>query len=169
MTRPVYVAGHRGMVGSAILRQLEARGIETVTRGREDLDLRDQSAVASFFQDARPEAVAFAAARVGGIHANDTRPAEFIYEACTGQFIQFQGNDDCWIFVNDELVIDLGGMQAGQPQTIRLDRLDLTDGDLYSFKLFFANRQSNRSSFRLRTNVQLSQEGIIPTVSAQFD
>ena len=76
----VYVAGHRGMVGSAILRRLVATGVETVTRTHSELDLTDQSAVRSFLQAERPDAVILAAAKVGGIHANNTYPADFIYE-----------------------------------------------------------------------------------------
>jgi len=79
--RPRYfVAGHRGMVGSAIVRKLVARGDEVVTRSREDLDLTDGPSVHAFFRDVRPEIVVVAAARVGGIYANDTYPAEFIYQ-----------------------------------------------------------------------------------------
>jgi GDP-L-fucose synthase len=77
----IYVAGHRGMVGSAIVRALRARGAcEIVTRTHAELDLTEQSAVRSFFEAQRPEQVYLAAARVGGIHANNTYPAEFIYE-----------------------------------------------------------------------------------------
>ena len=77
----VYVAGHKGMVGSAILRRLVARpGIEIVTRSHAELDLADQAAVRAFMAAERPDAVVLAAARVGGIHANDTYPAEFIYQ-----------------------------------------------------------------------------------------
>lgn len=76
----VYLAGHRGMVGSAILRRLHARGVETVTRTHAELDLTDQAAVRDFMQCERPDAVILAAAKVGGIHANNTYPAEFIYE-----------------------------------------------------------------------------------------
>ena len=75
-----YVAGHRGMVGGAILRNLEARGLETITRSRAELDLQDQAAVRDFMQAERPDRVILAAAKVGGIHANNTYPAEFIYE-----------------------------------------------------------------------------------------
>jgi nucleoside-diphosphate-sugar epimerase len=74
----IYVAGHRGMVGGAILRQLEARGAETLTRTHAELDLTDQAAVREFMQAERPEAVILAAAKVGGILANNTYPAEFI-------------------------------------------------------------------------------------------
>lgn len=75
-----YVAGHRGMVGGAILKQLEARGAQIVTRSRNELDLTDQGAVRDFMQTERPDRVILAAAKVGGIHANDTYPAQFIYE-----------------------------------------------------------------------------------------
>jgi GDP-L-fucose synthase len=75
-----YVAGHRGMVGSAIVRSLEADGAEILTAARSELDLKDQSAVRSFLAMGRPDTVIVAAAKVGGIHANNTMPAEFIYE-----------------------------------------------------------------------------------------
>jgi GDP-L-fucose synthase len=77
----VYVAGHRGMVGGAILRALRAQGFSNIlTRSRAELDLREQQAVRSFFQAARPRFVFLAAARVGGIGANSTSPAQFIYD-----------------------------------------------------------------------------------------
>lgn len=76
----VYVAGHRGMVGGAILRRLQAQGVDTVTRTHAELDLTDQAAVRGFMQAERPDAVVLAAAKVGGIHANNTYPADFIYE-----------------------------------------------------------------------------------------
>lgn len=77
----IYVAGHRGMVGSAICRQLaQADGAEIMTRTHSELDLTDQAAVAAFMQAEKPDAVILAAAKVGGIHANNTYPAEFIYD-----------------------------------------------------------------------------------------
>ena len=78
----IYVAGHRGMVGSAIVRQLLAQGHPVdriLTRSRSELDLTDQATVRTFFATERPEQVYLAAAKVGGIHANNTYPAEFIY------------------------------------------------------------------------------------------
>jgi GDP-L-fucose synthase len=75
-----YVAGHRGMVGSAIARSLEADGAEIVTATRSEFDLADQSAVRTFLAKERPDTLVVAAAKVGGIHANNTMPAEFIYE-----------------------------------------------------------------------------------------
>ena len=78
---PVFVAGHRGLVGSAIVRHLEADGFTDLrTVGREVLDLRDQSAVDSWFDVERPRYVFLVAGTVGGIHANTTRPAEFLYD-----------------------------------------------------------------------------------------
>jgi len=76
----VYVAGHRGMVGGAILRELQARGAPCITRTHSELDLTNQAAVADFMAAERPDVVILAAAKVGGIHANNTYPAEFIYE-----------------------------------------------------------------------------------------
>ncbi len=75
-----FVAGHRGMVGGAILRRLQARGDMVVTRTHAELDLTDQAAVRTFMQSERPDVVILAAAKVGGIHANNTYPAQFIYE-----------------------------------------------------------------------------------------
>lgn len=80
-TSKVYVAGHNGLVGSAICRNLAKKGYKNVIgRTHAELDLLDQQAVRRFFAKERPEIVVLAAARVGGIHANNTRPAEFIYE-----------------------------------------------------------------------------------------
>ena len=77
----VYVAGHRGLVGSALIRQLHAQGYtNVVTRTHAQLDLTDQVAVKQFFADEKPDYVFLAAAKVGGIHANNTYPAEFIHE-----------------------------------------------------------------------------------------
>lgn len=77
----IYVAGHRGMVGGAILRRLqERRSHDLITRTHSELDLTDQAAVRAFMADTRPDIVIVAAAKVGGILANNTFPAEFIYE-----------------------------------------------------------------------------------------
>jgi len=77
----IYVAGHRGLVGSALVRRLRSRGyVSIVTRTHADLDLLDQRAVRTFFAEERPEIVCLAAAKVGGILANNTVPAEFIQE-----------------------------------------------------------------------------------------
>jgi len=80
--RKVYIAGHRGMVGGAILRQLQARqtrqaggeDLDLITRTHAELDLTDQAAVRAFMQAEKPDVVILAAAKVGGIHANNTTP-----------------------------------------------------------------------------------------------
>src|SRR6478752_2930225 len=77
----VYVAGHHGLVGSAVVRRLKAEGFQTIqTAARSQLDLRDQAAVNYWFRANRPEFVFLIAGTVGGIMANSTRPAEFIYD-----------------------------------------------------------------------------------------
>ena len=79
--RKIYLAGHRGMVGGAILRQLQARGeTNIITRTHAELDLTDQAAVRAFMQAERPDVVILAAAKVGGILANNSYPADFIYD-----------------------------------------------------------------------------------------
>jgi GDP-L-fucose synthase len=81
LQQKIYIAGHRGMVGSAIVRELRRKGYSNlVFRTHQELDLTDQAAVAQFFEIEKPDQVYLAAAKVGGIHANHTYPAEFIYD-----------------------------------------------------------------------------------------
>jgi len=77
----IYIAGHRGLVGSAIVRQLESQGFKNIiTRTHKELDLSNQTIVQEFFKQEKPDYVILAAAKVGGIHANNTYPADFIYQ-----------------------------------------------------------------------------------------
>lgn len=76
----VYVAGHRGMVGSSLCRRLEREGCKTLVADRNELDLRDGRAVSAWFEAQRPQAIFLAAAKVGGIYANSSLPAEFIFD-----------------------------------------------------------------------------------------
>ena len=77
----IYIAGHRGMVGSAIVRNLMAKGFTNIVmRTHSELDLTNQAAVQAFFETEKPDQVYLAAAKVGGIYANNTFPAQFIYE-----------------------------------------------------------------------------------------
>lgn len=77
----IYIAGHRGLVGSALVRQFQLRGYQNlILRTHAELELRDQAAVRAFFEREKPEYVILAAAKVGGIHANNTYPAEFIHD-----------------------------------------------------------------------------------------
>ncbi len=81
LKQKIYIAGHRGMVGSAIVRELERQGYTNlVYRTHQELDLTNQAAVAHFFETEQPDQVYLAAAKVGGIHANNAYPAEFIYD-----------------------------------------------------------------------------------------
>ena len=81
LNQKIYVAGHRGMVGSSIVRNLKTQGFSNIlTRTHAELDLTNQAAVQQFFETERPHQVYLAAAKVGGIHANNTYPAEFIYD-----------------------------------------------------------------------------------------
>jgi GDP-L-fucose synthase len=79
-TDRIFVAGHRGLVGGALCRELQARGYPILVRSRSELDLRDAAAVARFYAEARPSVVFVAAARVGGILANSQRGAEFLHD-----------------------------------------------------------------------------------------
>ena len=97
LNQKIYVAGHRGMVGSAIVRNLQAKGYTNiVTRTHVEMDLTDQAAVKRFFEKEKPDQVYLAAARVGGIHANNTFPAEFIYNN-----LMVQNNVIHQAFLND--------------------------------------------------------------------
>ncbi|MFG2206450.1 GDP-L-fucose synthase family protein [Streptomyces sp. NPDC048638] len=87
----VFVAGHRGLVGSAVARRLTAQGYDVLTRTRAELDLRDAEATAAHFAEARPDAVVMAAARVGGIMANSTYPVQFLEDNLTIQLSVIAG------------------------------------------------------------------------------
>lgn len=77
----IYIAGHRGLVGSAVWRELERQGfVNLIGRTHAELDLLDAAAVSRFYEETKPDMVVIAAAKVGGIHANNTRPAEFIFQ-----------------------------------------------------------------------------------------
>ncbi|MET8676371.1 GDP-L-fucose synthase [Streptomyces sp. NPDC004647] len=88
----IFVAGHRGLVGSAIVRRLTADGHDVITRGRADLDLLDSVRTESFLRDVRPDAVVMAAARVGGIMANSTYPVQFLEDNLRIQLSMIAGS-----------------------------------------------------------------------------
>ena len=112
--KKIFIAGHRGMVGSAICRQLKKKSdVEIITRARDELDLCDQLAVHKFMKSEKPDEVILAAAKVGGIHANNTYPAEFIY-----QNLQVQNNVIHAAHVNDVQKLLFLGSSCVYPRAV---------------------------------------------------
>jgi fibro-slime domain-containing protein len=93
---------------------------------------------------------------------------EFEYDAMVDQFFRFTGDDDVWVFINDRLVIDLGGVHSAKDQYVDLERLDLVHGETYVIDFFFAERHRTASNFRLETNLPVRTFGL-PPVTAVFD
>ncbi len=95
--------------------------------------------------------------------------AQFTYDAAGGQIFKFTGDDDIWVFINGELVIDLGGTHSAKDQYVDLTRLGLADGEIYTFDMFHAERQTDSSNFRFQTNLVLENTPIKTMISAPFD
>jgi len=93
---------------------------------------------------------------------------EFTYDAGNDNYFQFIGDDDVWVFVDGELVIDLGGVHGATTQYVDLDRLGLVDGESYLLEFFFAERHRTESNFRISTSLQLVDSGV-PSITAAFD
>jgi fibro-slime domain-containing protein len=93
---------------------------------------------------------------------------EFTYHAGIGQMFKFIGDDDVFVFINDKLVIDLGGVHAAQQQYVDLDRLGLTDGDTYPLDFFYAERHRTEANCRIQTNLVLNTPGT-PSITSAFD
>jgi fibro-slime domain-containing protein len=93
---------------------------------------------------------------------------EFEYDATVDQFFRFTGDDDVWVFINDRLVIDLGGVHTAKDQYVDLERLDLVHNETYVIDFFFAERHRTASNFRIETNLPVRTFGL-PPVTAVFD
>jgi fibro-slime domain-containing protein len=94
--------------------------------------------------------------------------ATFVYDADGEQFMRFKGDDDTWVFIDDKLVMDHGGITGSREYYVEFDRLGLTDGEVYELRFFHAERKQPQSQFHLWTNVEL-QTGGVPTLSSVFD
>ncbi|MCZ6835373.1 MAG: fibro-slime domain-containing protein [Planctomycetota bacterium] len=95
--------------------------------------------------------------------------ASFTYIACSGQFFEFAGADDVWLFIDGELGLDLGGVQPGVSQIIELERLGLTDGQTYALQFFYAQRNPSTSRFSMRTNVVVIPQKLVGAGTASYD
>lgn len=93
---------------------------------------------------------------------------EFQYKQAENQVFTFRGDDDVWVFINDKLVIDIGGIHSAVEQSIHLNRLGLTDGENYKLDFFFAERHRTQSNFKITTNLKLETLQM-PDVTMQFD
>ncbi|MHC5113551.1 MAG: fibro-slime domain-containing protein [Planctomycetota bacterium] len=93
---------------------------------------------------------------------------QFEYRAGDEQFFKFIGDDDVWVFIDGDLVIDLGGVHGALEQHVELNRLELTDGETYPIHFFFAERHRTQSNFRIETNIPLSSGGH-PAVTKAYD
>ena len=172
----IFVAGHRGMVGSAILRRLEAQGVETITRTRAELDLTSQADVRAFYERAKPDAVVVAAAKVGGIHANNTFPADFIYEnlMIETNLIHgaFQGGVDRLLFLGSSCIYPRGAAQPMADNALLTGTLEPTNepyaiAKIAGIKLCESYNRQHGTDFRsvMPTNLYGPGDNFHPTNS----
>ncbi|MHC5113980.1 MAG: fibro-slime domain-containing protein [Planctomycetota bacterium] len=95
--------------------------------------------------------------------------AQFTYDQSGGQFIEFSGGDGAWLFVNEKLMLDLGGMRSGVAQYLSMDRLSMVDGNTYELHFFYAQRDAYSTDFNFRTNIELSGGELLGFITKPFD
>ncbi len=93
---------------------------------------------------------------------------EFTYDSAGAQMFLFRGDDDVWVYINGRMVIDLGGVHSAVEQRVELNRLGLTNGEVYTLDFFFAERHRTQSNFRIQTNLRLHTASV-PSVTSAFD
>jgi len=127
----IYIAGHRGMVGSAIARQLKTESCQLITKSRSDLDLTNQQQVNEFMVREKPDQIYLAAAKVGGIHANNTYPADFIYQNLMIQaniiHAAHQNNIQKLLFLGSSCIYPKAVKQPMQEEALLTDTLEPTN------------------------------------------
>jgi GDP-L-fucose synthase len=183
----IYVAGHRGMVGSAIVRCLEAEGYRNlVVRTREELDLTDQAAVRVFFQNKKIDYVILAAAKVGGILANNTRPAEFIYQNLMIEsnviHAAFRAGVQKLLFLGSSCIYPKHAPQPMKEEYLLSDRLEPTNepyaiAKIAGIKLCEAYNRQYRTKYRAvmptnlygpNDNYDLENSHVLPALIRKF-
>ena len=127
----IFIAGHNGMIGSALVRLLKKQNVELITKERKDLDLLNQNEVRNFFKKEKIDQVYLSAAKVGGIHANNTFPAEFIYENLTIQaniiHSAFLGNVKKLLFLGSSCIYPKNTKQPMKEQQLLTGKLEQTN------------------------------------------
>jgi len=183
----IYVAGHRGLVGSAIMRQLEVRGCKNlITRTHKELDLINQSSVQDFFETEKPEYVILAAGKVGGVHANNTYPADFIY---TNMMIEANVIDAAYknkvtrlLFLGSTCIYPKAVAQPMREDSLLTDVLEPTNepyavAKIAGIKLCESYNRQYRTDFRsvmptnlygINDNFHLENSHVIPGLMRRF-
>ncbi|WP_047816323.1 GDP-L-fucose synthase family protein [Rhodopirellula islandica] len=188
MSQKIFVAGHRGMVGSAILRRFaEREDLQVITRTRSELDLCNQAAVNEFFQSERPDTVIFAAAKVGGIHANATYPADFAYDntmmAANAIHAAFQTKVSRFLFLGSTCIYPRMAPQPIQEDSLLTSPLETTNeayalAKILGLKLCQYYRQQHGALFHSAMPTNLYGPGdnyhpdnshVIPGLIRRFD